>query len=446
MTTLKVTGWLRPARNFLLQGGLLLATLGDATRLFLVWLTLPERSEGVAFMDYLFNAGSIKIKTAAVILCLGLGSSFYVPAVLAAPQQTQAAVRTDFDIQRDVAAALTQSPQLQGQHITAATIQGDVTLSGTVQDEATKRLAQQIAAGVNGVRSVENNLTIGNTPVQQPAQAANQGVDEQTPPPPPPYDQGVANPDQADNQQQAYPPAQQQPYQQPQPSYQQPSGPVTLPAGTLLNIRTSELLDARKVQAGTMFQATVANDVFQGNALAIPRGAVVTGQVTDVKKPGDLAGKSGLKLQITSLSLGGQTYALTTDAWTGEGPGKGGYSTANTAGGAAFGALLGAVFGGGPGAAIGAVAGGATGLAASAATKGPQVAVPPEALLSFHLAGPVTVTPVSYQEAQRLQASVPQQPELRRRAVYAVPGPYGYAYPYPYPYYYRPGYYYYPRY
>ena len=79
--------------------------------------------------------------------------------------------------------------------------------------------------------------------------------------------------------------------------------------------------------------------------------------------------------------------------------------------------------------------------------------IPPEALLSFHLATPVTVTPVSYQEAQRMQASVtPEQPRLMRRPVYAYPypypyaGPYYYGYAYPYPYIYRPGYYYYRRY
>jgi len=86
----------------------------------------------------------------------------------------------------------------------------------------------------------------------------------------------------------------------------------------------------------------------------------------------------------------------------------------------------------------------------------PQIMIPPEALLSFHLATPVTVTPVSYQEAQRLQASVAQQqPRLQHRTGFAYPYPYpyaypypyyGYAYPYPYPYVYRPGYYYYPRY
>src|SRR5262249_40551717 len=162
--------------------------------------------------------------------------------------------------------------------------------------------------------------------------------------PPPPYDQGVSNPNEAENQPN-YPPAPAEPqsprYPQPQqpsypaqPAYQQPSGPVTIPSGTLLNVRTSEPLDSRRAQVGTMFQATVASALYQGNVLRIPRGAVLTGQVVGLKKPGDLAGKSGLQLQITALNLSGQTYSLATDAWTGEGPGKGGYSAANTAGGA----------------------------------------------------------------------------------------------------------------
>jgi BON domain len=389
----------------------------------------------------------------SAVLAAVVGSPLYISHAFADPQRAQAAVRPDADIQNDVVAALSQSSQLQGQSITAATIQGDVTLSGSVRDSSSKQLAGQIANGVKGVRSVENNLTVSAAPLQPPP-AANQQSDEQVPPPPP-YDQGVSNPNQAENNQQSYPPqpAQppspnnpQQPNQPAQPTYQQPSGPVTIPAGTLLKARTSEPLDARRAQVGTIFQATVANDIYEGNVLAIPRGAVLTGQVTSLQKPGDLGGKSGLQLQITSLSLGGQTYALTTDAWTGDGPNKAGYSAANTAGGAGLGAVIGAIAGGGPGAAIGAVAGGVTGLAASAATKGPQVVIPPEALLNFHLANPVTVTPVSSQEAQRLQASVtPQQPSLQRRPVYAYPYPYPYYYAYPNVVY-RPGYYSYWRY
>src|SRR5215475_10082095 len=112
--------------------------------------------------------------TASAVFCVGLpGSPLFVAPAFAAPQQAQAAARPDADIQNDVALALSQSSQLQGQQITAATILGDVTLSGTVRDDASKQLAQQIAAGVNGVRSVENNLTLGNIPAQQ-SQSGNQ--------------------------------------------------------------------------------------------------------------------------------------------------------------------------------------------------------------------------------------------------------------------------------
>lgn len=401
--------------------------------------------------------------TASLLLCGVFSGSPLVTASVWGQAQSQSAFRADADIQTDLAAAIGQSQQLQGQSITAAVIQGNVTLSGTVRDEAAKHLAEQIASRVNGVRSVENNLAV-NAAAAQPA-PVGPAQDSDQPPPPPPYDQGVSQPDVADNQQQQgypppsdsqqpqrpyYPPAQNYPQQgypqqsYPQQNYPQPqlaTGPVTIPAGTLLNIRTSEVLDSRKAQAGTFFQATVANPVYQGNVLAIPRGAVLTGQITGVRKPGDLAGKSGLQIQVTSLSLGGQTYPLTTDTWTGEGPSKGGYSAANTVGGAGTGALIGAIAGGGPGAAIGAVAGGVVGLAASAGTKGPRIIIPAEAVLSVHLTAPVTVNPISYQEVQRLEQSAPQQPRLVRRPVYV----YGYPYPYPYAYYpYRP--YYYPRY
>lgn len=72
-------------------------------------------------------------------------------------------------------------------------------------------------------------------------------------------------------------------------------------------------------------------------------------------------------------------------------------------------------------------------MLASAHTNGPRVMLPPETLLNFHLSGPVTVQPPSWQEAQRLSQNVPH---LQRRPVYMAPYPYGYP-PYPYPYYYR---------
>ena len=199
-----------------------------------------------------------------------------------------------------------------------------------------------------------------------------------------------------------------------------PSGPVTLTKGMLVAIRTSEPLDSKKVKPGDYFQGTIAQSVYVGNVLAIPRGAQVTGRVVDVKKPGELKGGASIALQLTNLNLGGNSYALATDIFDTSSPGKGGYTAANTVGASALGAAIGAIAGGGPGAAIGAVAGAGVGLGASAATPGPRSVVPPESVLTFHLASEATVQPVSYQEANQLEAS--SAPQARRYP----PGPYGY--------------------
>ena len=101
---------------------------------------------------------------------------------------------------------------------------------------------------------------------------------------------------------------------------------------------------------------------------------------------------------------------------------------------ALLGAIIGGVAGGGAGAAIGAVAGGTVGTAASAATHGPHVWIPAEALVTFHLNTPLTVDPVSQQEAARLaQGLYPGGPNLyRRQPYYGRPyGPVYYCYPPP---------------
>jgi hypothetical protein len=249
----------------------------------------------------------------------------------------------------------------------------------------------------------------------------------------------------------AYQPGQSAPngYQAPQgaPPAAPPSGPVTLSSGMLLSIRTSEPLDSKRVKPGDYFQGTIAQSVYVGNVLAIPRGATVTGRVVDVKKPGELKGGASIALQLTSLSLGGNSYSLVTDTFDTSSPGKGAYTAGNTVGAAALGAAIGAIAGGGPGAAIGAVAGTGVGLGASAATPGPRSVVPAEALLTFHLTTPATVQPVSYQDASRLEAnSAPPAGRYAPRPPYAYgapaayapppPGyaPYPYAYGYPYPY------------
>jgi hypothetical protein len=392
--------------------------------------------------------------------------SFWAPASLALGACLWAmpptALAQGGDLQGAVSTAIAHDGMLKNQPITASVDEGVVTLSGTVETMQQRQQAETDAANVPGVSGIENNITVtGSQDQAQPAApppadaqqlpppppdesgptAAPSGTSQEMPPPPPP-DEPV-QPNSPPAARAPYPQGGygQQPYgQQPQGGYsnypppQPTSGPVTVPAGTLLQIRLSEPLDLAKLQAGQVFEATAASDVFEGNVLAIPRGAVVTGTVVNVKKPNGLGGNSELELQVTGVNLGGTSYPVTTDVWTSKGPNKAGYTAGNTVGGAAIGAIIGGLIGRGPGAAVGALAGGATGLAASGATTGPRVYLPAEAMLNFHLSNAVTVQPVSWQEAQRLAQNVPR---LQRRPVYmAYPYgyPYRYAYPYPYPY------------
>jgi len=179
-------------------------------------------------------------------------------------------------------------------------------------------------------------------------------------------------------------------------------------------------------------------DVYAAGVLAIPLGATVRVLVVVVKKSGALEGHAELALKLDTLELGGKSYALDSDSFDVKSPNKAGRTASNAFGGALLGAIIGGAVGGGGGAAIGAGAGAVGGTAASAATPGPRVWIPAEAIMDFHLNSPVTVTPVSSQEAMRLASNAPppsQRPTLYRRGYY----PYGYPPPPPPPgYYYRP--------
>jgi len=404
----------------------------------------------------------------------------------AAPTQ-----RSDGQIEMDVVHALDASQALKNDLITAATIQSEVTLSGTVSSDASKQLAESLVKGVPGVTGVHNNLKVRNPANDPNAQGAN--LDEQNAPdvadnqpgtgpeppaaaPGPDYGQNQAPaygqnqqppaygqappPDYGQNQPPAYgqapppgygqnqypppPPQYRQQYAPPQPRYAMPKGPMTVPQGTLVQLRTSEPVGTKNAKDGTPLQFTVIQDVALGGVLAIPRGATVHGVVAEVKRPGALAGDAELALQLTSLDLGGQNYPLQSDQFKVKGPNKGGRTAESAFGGALMGAIIGGAVGRGPGAAIGAAAGAGAGTAASAASPGPGVWIPAEALVTFHLAAPVTVNPISGDEAARLSQGLYQGgPSLYRRPGYGYPyRPYGYGPVFYRPYYMTGGYYY----
>ena len=282
---------------------------------------------------------------------------------------------------------------------------------------------------------------------QQPA-PSNQGYGQ------PPYASPQASPygtPQAGQQPYGYPP---QGGQMPQYGYNQPNqqayGPptgqrggdvVTVPSGTLLQVRVNQHLNSKTIQAGTPFDAIVVNDIVANGQVAIPRGASVQGTVIEAKSSGTLGGRGDLGLRLDQVTLAGQTYPITSDVFSAHGGDKTVQTVNSAVGLGALGAIFGAVAGGGAGAAIGAGVGGAVGLGASAASGRGNVFIPSEAVLNFRLVQPATVTTVSQVEMQRLGYGVPAAgPQMVRRY---PPPPYYYRPGYYPPYYYRPyGYYY----
>ncbi len=404
----------------------------------------------------------LRMTLAVVLAAFGMGGGGNWLSLVAQAQEPvgqsasnpKDAGRTDGQIEMDVVHALDAAPELKQDWITAGTVQGEVTLSGTTVSDANLKLAESIAASVPGVRKVVNSLRVGdpqnaqNDPAPQQSPDQDVAASQNQPPtqqPGQPYEQQAgrqsatnsnppypAQPEQ-NGQRPSYQPAQPLPATAPE----RPRTPVTVAEGTLIKVRSMEALNTRKAKDGTPVEFTVVRDIYAGGVLAIPRGATVEGVVTQVKKAGALGGSPELALKLTALQLEGNSYALETDPFSVKGPNKAGRTVSNAFGGAVLGAIIGGAVGGGGGAAIGAGAGAVGGTAASAATPGPNVWIPSEALMDFHLNAPITVTPVSRAEAQRLSTNVPppsQRPTLYRRAYY----PYGYPPPPPPGYYYRP--------
>lgn len=398
---------------------------------------------------------------------LGLGIlGGAVLSVVGFAQNSPAKPVPDAQIESNVLKALASAPELADQAIGTTTVYGTVTLTGSVRDEASRDKAEQLVATTAGVKKVVSELVIG-TPAETATAEASQPADvgqDQTPqeqgapmpqsnPAPAPVERPQAQ------QPSAYPPYPQQPQagngypqQQPYPAYpnpnytsqrptriQQAGQAVVVPAGTMVRVRINQAMDSRRTQPGTAFDGVVISDILADGSVAIPRGAMVQGRVSDVQPGGDLKGRGALALELNQVTLEGRTYPLATEAWSHQGYDKTGQTVGNTVGLGAVGAMIGAIAGGGPGALLGAGIGGVAGLGVSSASRQGEAAVPSEAIVNFRLSQQAELTTVSQAELDRLGAGLPPpagvQPQMRRRYYPPPPPPYYYPAPYYYPYY-----------
>src|SRR3954466_12024490 len=158
-----------------------------------------------------------------------------------------------------------------------------------------------------------------------------------------------------------------------------------MPSGSEIKLRNDENIQATSASAGHTYQASVSTDVTDANGkVVIPKGS----RATLVAAKGASANEVALGLK--SLTVNGHRYTISSNSVAQSGGGKEGVGknkrTAKYVGGGALaGTLIGAIAGGGKGAAIGALAGGAAGAGAQTLTKGKEINIPAETLMTFRL-------------------------------------------------------------
>lgn len=339
----------------------------------------------------------------------------------------------------NIKAQMFSDAQLKDANLQVSAKNGQVTLTGTVPNDAARLDAYKIATQTAGVAKVNDQMTVESAETV-PAQAAQPNESapaqpsegEAVPAPAPkstaredrraerearhrrevaqanrdrmekaaPVVQEAAAPTpaedaQAPSQAPAVPAADSNPPPVTAPAQPAPPPPpvqVQIPAGTTMAIRMIDGVDSSVNQPGEIFHASLDAPVVVGDQVVVPKDADVYVRLASVSSAGRFKGKSELELQLVKLEFQGQSYALTSSTYTLAGGSRGKDTAKKVGAGAVLGTLIGAIAGGGKGAAVGAAIGAGAGGGYQAATRGKQVKVPSETKLDFQLEQPVTVT------------------------------------------------------
>lgn len=172
-----------------------------------------------------------------------------------------------------------------------------------------------------------------------------------------------------------------------------PPANLTIHAGTTLAIRVDQRINVKTSHAGDKFTGEIVEPVLNpaDNSVVIPKLAPVGGVVAESHRRGHFKGSSILELQLTSLTLNGTEYQLTTRDLIESKKGKGRRSAALIGGGAGLGMLVGGVATGGVGLVVGGLVGGGAGTAAAGMTGNRDLDVPAESIVHFKLAEDLVV-------------------------------------------------------
>ncbi len=202
-------------------------------------------------------------------------------------------------------------------------------------------------------------------------------------------------------------------------------GQIIIPAGTWVAVRVDQLLSSDYNHPGDAFGATLVQPIIADGFVVARRGQTVTGRITEAIKAGRVKGTSRLGVEIVELGIvDGQNVPVRTQlvefsAGTSHGNDAAIIGTTTGAG-----AAIGAAAGGGFGAGMGAIAGAGASTIGVLLGRGRNTEVPPESIMRFRLAEPVTVNteraqhafqPVQQEDYEGRGGMMQQRPTMARR-------------------------------
>jgi len=305
---------------------------------------------------------------------------------------------SDDAITTDIKAKMFSDPTLKTATVDVVSKQGEVTLTGQVPDDAARLAAYKIASETKGVSRVNDQMSVATAQISVPQAAAP--TREAAPAKraartksPPKAEKSRQSADASSASSMAEPVAAAAPTAE-APAPPPPPQPVTVtvPANTIVTVRTIDSIDSKTNQAGQIFKASLDAPIVVDNRVIVPAGADAYVKLVDAKSAGRVTGRSELGLELASIIFQGKTYNVVSSDVKQSGTSRGKQSAERIGGGAALGALIGAVAGGGKGAAIGAAVGGGAGTGVQVFTKGQQVKIPSETRLDFTLQQPLDIT------------------------------------------------------
>jgi len=166
---------------------------------------------------------------------------------------------------------------------------------------------------------------------------------------------------------------------------------VILPERTTIHVTLDQALATNQSKPGDHFEATVSQPVVVDGKTAIPQGAHAEGVVVDARQSGRLMGRARLQLALQTVAVDGQNYDVRTISHPKIGRDHKKRNWEWIGGGAAGGAVIGALAGGGTGALIGGPIGAGAGTTVALLTGKKDIKLRAETPLRFELAEPVTI-------------------------------------------------------